>query len=108
MESAATLGRLLVFTNIVSGRKTVTAAGTAEKLVASATPCKRVVVSPITANTTRVAVGGTATLAGDANMAGVIFPAGTSPSVVFDVDDASKLYVDAKTNGEGVSFVILK
>ncbi len=89
--------------DLVSGRKTVTAAGTAERLVAAFTECEWVLVTALDTNTGYVAVGGSTTLAAAGSQAGALLSAGQSASIpVFSVH---KVFVDSRVNGEGVSYV---
>lgn len=82
-------------------RKTVTTAGTAEKLSATALPIRRAVVCALSTNTGVVVVGGS----------GVIAAAGTRNSPYLNAGDTielgsvdlSAVYVDSTVNGEGVA-----
>lgn len=85
------------------GRKTVSSAGTAEALVASSTPCKRVHVQGLEANTGTVVVGGSTVVATSGTRRGIALVAGQA--VTIQIDDLAKVYVDAVVTGEGVSFV---
>lgn len=89
--------------NVTSGRKTVAAFGTAERLVAAFTECEWVVVTALETNTGYVAVGGSTTLAAAGSQAGILLSAGQSASI--PVASVHLVYVDSRVNGEGVSFV---
>ncbi len=90
--------------NLVSGRKTVAASGTAEALVASSTPCKYVLVSALLGNTNPVTVGDSGVKAATGStQEGVILIPGNPPER-FDITDIANLFVDSQTNGEGVAF----
>lgn len=88
---------------IVSGRKAVTAAGTAEKLVATSTKCFRVDVCADLGNTNPVVVGGSGVAAADGSQKGMVLIPGNAPQVIL-IDDLSKLYVDAQTNNNAVVY----
>ncbi len=92
-------------TGITSGSKAVTMAGTAVKLVASSTPCKRVDIQGLYTNTSYVAVGGADVNATPATQKGLALSAGGMYSIA--CDDAFDLYVDSAVNGEGVAYNIL-
>ena len=89
---------------IVSGRKAVTAAGTAEKLKATSTSCFMVLVSADLGNTNPVVVGDANVVAASGSQNGAVLVPGNPPSM-FIIDDVSKIYVDAQTNGDAVCFV---
>lgn len=88
---------------IVSGRKAVTAAGTAEKLVATATYCYRVDLSADLGNTNPVVVGGSDVVAASGSQKGVVLIPGNDPITIL-IDDVSKIYVDSQTNSDAVCF----
>ena len=92
-------------TGVTSGSKAVTTAGTAVKLVASSTPCKRVDIQGLYTNTSYVAVGGADVNATPATQKGLALSAGGMYSIA--CDDAFDLYVDSAVNGEGVAYNIL-
>lgn len=92
------------YTTVVSGRKAVASAATAEKLVAATTACKRVSVAADLGNTNPVVVGGSTVVAANGSQNGIILVPGNAP-VDIAIDDVSKLYVDAQTNGDAVCFV---
>lgn len=90
------------YTAIADGRQTVTTAGTAVQLSATSTKCKKIVITAETDNTNPVVVGGSTVVAALATRRGQpLFPAQTG---IFHVDNLNKLYIDAITNGEGVSY----
>lgn len=94
-------------TSISSGRKTVTTAGVPVKLTASATVAKRVEVSALESNTDMILVGGVNVVAGTANDAGGTragIPISAGQTLTIDIDDVSKIYIDAVVSGEGVSY----
>lgn len=89
-------------TRIRDGRKTVAAAGTPEQLTSTATRVRSLVVTAETDNTGLVAVGNSTCRATATTQRGVILSAGGSVGV--DIDDLSKVYVDASVNGDGVAY----
>ena len=88
---------------VTSGRKVVTTAGTAVKLVAAATPCKRVQVSVDLGSTNPIVIGGSTVVAASDSQVGIVLIRGNAP-VTINIDDVSKLYIDAQTNGDAVCF----
>ena len=93
---------------IADGRKTVTDAGTAEKLVAAATICVKVIVTALESNSDVIVVGASTVVAGatgdgGGTRRGTTLEPGQALEVL--IDDVSKLYIDAVVSGNGVSFV---
>lgn len=88
-------------TNIVSGSRVVTAAGTQVTLTAASIPCREVVIQAKAANTDFIYVGGSDIAAG----AGIQLDA--REGVTINIDDAFKVWIDAGVNGEGVTYIIL-
>jgi hypothetical protein len=91
------------------GRLVIPAAGTQKNLgqgTGDVTPgavLARVSVSPLPANTTVVYVGGPNTKATLGSENGIALVPTAAPFAFF-TDDLSDIWVDARTNGEGVSF----
>lgn len=87
---------------ITSGRKTCGTAGTAERLVTTATAAKYIIVTAERDNTNVVAVGGSGVIAATATCEGTPLYPGDSAS--FMIDDVMDVYLDSITNGEGVTY----
>lgn len=92
-----------VATTLTDGRKTVTAAGTAEA-IRSSLACRWVTVTALLTNTAQVNVGGSGVLATLGASTGTPLEAGQGMTV--PVDNASKVFVDARVSSEGVSFTV--
>lgn len=90
--------------NTRDGRKVVAAAGTAERLVAANTPCRRVTIQALPTNTGYIAIGDSTVVA---NTAGSVrgLSLSASNSVTLHVEDLYQLFVDAEVSAEGVSFI---
>jgi len=88
---------------IVSGRKAIAAAATAEPLVAVTTACYRVDVSADLGNTTPIVIGGSGVVAASGSMEGVVLTPGNPPYTIL-TDDVSKVYADVQTNGDAACF----
>lgn len=88
--------------SIVSGRKTVITGGTAVQLIATATPCRYVLVGSDSANIDLIAVGDSGVVAAADSQQGVIIT-GPRPEKI-DIDDVSKLWVDSIEDGDSVCF----
>jgi len=101
--NTAGLAKTDVATTLTDGRKTVTAPGTAVALRASLA-CKWVTVTALSSNAQQVNVGGSGVLAAAGTATGTALDAGTG--VTLPVDDAAKVFVDARVAGEGVSFTV--
>lgn len=84
------------------GRKTVTTAGTAVALGAN-TAIARITIVALGTNTGQIAIGGSGVVAASgATRTGVILEKGDRYDLA--IDNLSKVYIDATTYGEGVSF----
>jgi hypothetical protein len=88
---------------LTDGRKTVTAAGTAEAIRASLA-CKWVTVTALLTNTSQVNIGGSGVLATLGASNGTPLLPGSS--ITIPIDNASKVFVDARVSSEGVSFTV--
>ena len=86
---------------IGDGRKTVAAAGTAEKL-ASATKCTSVLITAETDNTGLIVVGASTVVASLATRRGIPLYAGESISI--PTVDLDQIWLDTTVNGDGVTF----
>lgn len=89
-------------TTITDGNKTVTLAGTPERLVASTTACRKVVITALINNNDTVVVGGSTVVASLAGRRGIPLIQGQSCEI--QIDDLNKIYLDVVTSGDGVSF----
>jgi len=85
------------------GRKIVTTAGTAEKLVSTATSCKWVIIVAEEDNTGTIVIGSSTVVAAKATRRGV--PLNAGDSIMILIDDLSKIYIDSTVSGEGVTFI---
>ena len=92
-----------IASKIVSGRKVVDSAGTAEKLVATSTYCYRVDLSADLGNTNPVVVGNADVVAASGAQKGIVLVPGNDPVTIL-TDDVSKIYVDSQTDGDAVCF----
>ena len=93
--------------NFSDGRKTVTAAGTRERLVASATRAKKVEITGLESNTDMIVVGGVTVVAGatlDGGGTRLGTPISAGQTLTMYVEDLYDIYLDAVVSGEGVSY----
>ena len=90
--------------SITSGRRAVTLAGTAEQLVSTSTSCYRVDISADLGNVTPIVTGGSNVVAANGSQVGVVLTPGNPPLTLL-VDDVSKVYIDAQTDGDAACFV---
>lgn len=89
-----------------SGRKTVTTPGTAEKLTSAVTVCRKVILTAPVNNGGEVYVGDSSVSAVASSQKGLLLlPTG---SATIDIDDVSKIWIDATVAGEGVTFTYLR
>jgi len=92
-----------VYPNVRDGRKTVAAAGTAEKIASTHTACRKLTIMALLTNTDMVVVGGSTVVASAATRRGIPLSAGMS--ITLNVDDLQNVYIDAVVSGEGVSYI---
>ncbi len=93
---------LISATGLITGRKTVTTAGTRVPLVSVSTPCSAVCITALESNTGTIVVGGVTVVALLATREGT--PIYATGSFIVEVDDLADIYIDSTVNGEGVSF----
>lgn len=93
-------------TTINSNRKTVTVPGTAEKLLSSETVCRQVIITAPATNSDAVYVGGSNVSAVSGSEKGLLLNPTGSASI--DIDDVSKVWIDAVVAGEGVTFTYIR
>tara|TARA_Y100000310_G_scaffold328928_1_gene397899 strand:+ start:12393 stop:12692 length:300 start_codon:yes stop_codon:yes gene_type:complete len=88
---------------IIHGQKTISAAGTAERLVSDVAPDKNcyieITIKALTGNTNNVYVGDSDVSSSN----GYVLDA--AEQVTLKVKDLSTIYLDVDTNDEGVSFI---
>ena len=94
--------------NVTTGRKTVAALGTPERLVADSVSARNVVIQAETDNTGKVAVGDANVNATAPNERGAILTAGQSVSISAGYEgaqvDLRSIFVGVSVNGDGVTF----
>lgn len=88
--------------DLVSGRKVVTTAGTRVQVVTANTPVKRCTLTAETDNTGAVVVGDATVVASLATRVGV--PLNPGDSYELEISDLSKVYLDAETSTDGVTY----
>ncbi|MCA1571707.1 MAG: hypothetical protein LC798_15615 [Chloroflexi bacterium] len=88
---------------LTDGRKTVPTPGTAVALGAPMA-CRWVTVTALLSNTQQVNIGGSGVLATAGGSTGT--PLEQGAGMTLPVDDVSKVFVDARVAGEGVSFTV--
>lgn len=95
--------------NLISGKKVIATAGTPLQLVSTVgTFAKKLTITPFSANTGVIAIGGSAaTTVANATIGsqqGLVAIKAATPLELYDVD-LSQVWVDASVNGEGVSYL---
>ena len=92
-----------------AGSKTITAAGTAEQITSTKTIIQCVTIAPLPTNTGHVGVGFSST---DSLSTSGVYKIPTSNSgaipIKINIDDLSKIWIDAAVNGEGISWLAEK
>ena len=86
---------------VVSGQKTIAAAGTQEAIAASGV-CRSVTVKALATNTGNVFIGASTVSSAD----GFILSAGESVSLA--INSLATVYIDVAVNGEGVSYIAVR
>ena len=89
-----------------SGRKVCTTAGTAEQIVTEVTSVISVAIQAETTNAAEVAVGDSNVVAIDDAERGIILAAGESTTLA--IGDLALVWIDAKSSGDGISYLCLK
>jgi len=89
-------------TGIGNGRGTCASAGTANQVTTTTTPCKIIVFTAETDNTGVIVLGGSGIDETVASRSGTPLLAGDS--MTMEIDDVSKVYIDAAVTGDGVTF----
>lgn len=90
-------------TGIGNGRGICDAAGTANQITTTTTPCKVIVFTAETNNTGAVVLGGSTTVDETiGTRSGTPLFAGDS--MTMEIDDISKVYIDANVTGDGCTF----
>lgn len=92
-------------TGLKDGRKVIASAGTREPLFATEESCSGVIIQALRTNATNIAVGGYNVNVSTGSEAGIILTPGQSETMF--TNDASKIYIDAITTGDGVSFTVM-
>lgn len=96
---------------VTAGRAVVAAAGTAVPLSADSVAARRVVVTAGAGNTGAVVIGGDGVVAALADRTGTpLFPdpaEGATQATLDGVDDLSKVFVDAVTNDDEVTYTAI-
>ena len=92
-----------VQSGIVTGTKTVTTAGTAVRITATATPMQGIWVCADLLAGTIVTVGDSAVVGNASGMKGIILTPG-NPPIFLALNDLSLIYVDAQNNGGKLSY----
>ena len=86
-----------------SGRKTVTTAGTAERITSSAFSIQKIVITAETDNTGVIVVGDANVVASLSTRQGIPLSAGQSITLL--LSDLSKVWLDTTVNGDGVTYL---
>jgi hypothetical protein len=87
---------------IGDGRAVVTTAGTAVPISSKSVFAYGVAVTALSTNTGVICVGSTTVVAAAGTRRGS--PLNAGDSVLIDIDDISRVYIDATVSGEGVSY----
>lgn len=97
MQDLQTLG------NTRDGRKVVTTAGTAVRLVSTNTRCSKVTIMAEVDNTGYIVVGDSTVIAAIATRRGIPLSAGGS--ITLTVEDLYQVWIDAEVSSDGVTFI---
>lgn len=88
------------YSKATSGQKTITTAGTKERITDQHISIAQILIRALTDNTGQIYIIFSETKTGSE---GYTLDAGEN--VTIPIDDLSKIYLDAETNGEGVCFI---
>ena len=86
--------------DITTGQATVTAAGTAELLIAMGQRSTRITIKALADNTDDIYIGPSTVDSAD----GFILAAGEEVTIVVEQGETN-IYIDSAVNGEGVSYI---
>lgn len=101
LNSSTTIGvNLNPYSIVGNGLTTVTTAGTAVQ-VQSTTAIKSLTIRALKSNTGLIFVGSSAVSSANG------FQLSPQETVSLDIDNTSKVYIDAAVSGEGVTFIYL-
>lgn len=90
---------------IGSGRKAVTTAGTRVQILSTSIVTKKVIITALASNSTEIYVGGSSVSGVNGSESGALLePTG---SATFEIDNINKVWIDAVTSGDAVSFTYL-
>lgn len=93
-------------TKITSGRKVVATAGTRVRLADAVTVCTKIIITAPVGNGGTIYVGDSSVSAVAGSEQGLmLMPTG---SATIDIDDISKIYIDATVSGEGITYSYLR
>ncbi|MCD6149002.1 hypothetical protein J7J18_06550 [bacterium] len=92
------------YSEIGDGSKTVSTAGT--RVALGSGSCCHVFITAKSDNSGTIVVGGNTVVAALANRRGI--PLDPGDTIDFPIDDLSKVYIDATSNGDGVTYLYLK
>lgn len=91
------------YPNVGNGRKTVTTAGTSERISATNVNCRRVTFMALLTNTDNIVIGSSTVIASEATRNGIPLSAGQS--ITLDIEDLYNWYIDAVVSGEGITYL---
>jgi hypothetical protein len=86
-------------TEISDGSQTVTTAGIAVQLSTTSTPCKKILITALGANSGNIWVGGSTVANGRGKQ---LVPL---QDLELEIDDLNKIYIDSTSSGDGVAFL---
>lgn len=101
-KNGNTVSILSAISNLTSGRTVVASAGTRVQVVTVQTPVYRCTITAETDNTGAVVVGGSGVIASLSTRVGV--PLNPGDSYELEISDLSKVYLDAETSADGVTY----
>ena len=84
-------------------QKTVTTAGTEQRLSATSILCSSIVVKALSTNTGLIYVGNSSSVASTNG-----FVLSASESIAMDIDNVQDVWIDSSVNAEGVSWIAIK
>ncbi len=95
------------FSGGTSARKTITAAGTPEQLLTASTPCLAVKIIALADNGGRIMVGFTNAVRAATSTYNGVEALYAEDSVIVNIDNANKVWIDTTVSGNGVSYTPL-
>ena len=103
---AAMINPTGVISDLYGIRKTVTTAGTAERLSTTLINCVQICLQALLTNTGNIAIGGSNVIVASGSENSITLVPGQTMTI--NCQNPQIIWMDAEVNGEGISYLVLK